>query len=393
MKIRVTTRFYLLLVIIVLIVAICSLGSCSSDSETVAMSGVASDTHKVKCVIIRDETLVTDTQVTYYEFTAAEHTLVQKDQGVINVYKNGNMPKLLNELNTARKNIQEYHKLILGNELDSQLEVLDLEVREKSKNLKELICGTSRGGFSLTVSELCDAMDARRAHMSATQRNDTKLMKYYSDEGSRLNAISSNRTVKTAPRDGLLSFYTDGYENALSPLTVSDLSIGDINTVLSGGSLGEEAPRSSTNLFRVVDQNHWWVALKSTENDESWNPTLGTVYQFRVTGYDDLVYEGEVINVAKNGTSVMAILEISQPLDAMMYVRTGSATIGANMSGLLVEKAAVVTVSGQVGVWKSIGGMETFVPVQVLTYRKDGTVLVKPTEDGALVVGDRLLIK
>ena len=393
MRVRVTYRFYLFLLAVVLLAALLSRISCDSYSETVAMSGVASDTHKVNCVIVRDEIPVSDTQITYYEFVSREGTLVREGETVCHIYKNGNITKLLNDLNTTRRNIQQYHKLLLGNELDSQLTQLDLNVQDKSKSLRSLITGAESGSMWRAVSELEAAMTARRAYISSNKRNDTKLMKLYSDESSRETAILGNRAVKTSPRDGVVSFYLDGYETSLNADTVADMSISDINTVLSGGSLGEEAPRSSRALFRVIDQQHWWIALLSREDDEEWNPILGTEYEFRVTGYEDLVYRGEVVNVVKNGTRTLAILEIRMPIDMLLYLRTGSATIGANMSGLLVEKAAVTTESGQTGVWKRQNGGDTFVPVQVLTKRSDGTWLVKPVEDGTLAVGDRLLIK
>ncbi|MBR4236006.1 MAG: hypothetical protein IKR85_08090 [Clostridia bacterium] len=391
MKIRVTGRFYLLLLIVVMVVVLINLNTCGGGSEvTVVMSGVASDTHTVQCIIVRDETLVTDTQVTYTEFAARENTIVREGEAVAYIYKNGNMKKLMNELNTTRQSIQEYHKLILGNELDSELDVLDLEVDARASELKSLIRGASRGNIPDAVRALKDAMDARRAYMSSNRRSDTKLMGLYDRENQRIIAITGQRSVKNAPAEGVVSFYLDGYESTLNADTVKELSIYDAQRVLAGEKLESgEGARSVARLFRIVNQNHWYAVLMS--EDGEWNPTLGTVYQFTVAGFDEIMYDGEIINVAKNGKTVMAVLEVSKPIGSLLYTRTGTASIGANMSGLLVSKKALVTVSGQTGVWRYDVPGETFVPVEVLAYRSDGTVLIQPL--GELSSGSQVLIK
>ena len=393
MKIRVTPRFYLLLLIIALVFVYAFRGSLFGNSEiTVVMSGTASDVRTVKCVIVRDETVVSETQVTRIDYVAKERTLVREGETVASVYSLEYSTKLINDLNTTRKNIQAYHKILLGNELDGQLEVLNQEVKQKALELKGLISGSSKGDIMELVDELEEAMEARRAYMNANQRSDTKLMKYYNDETQKQNAITSWQITKTAPMTGLVSFYLDGYESTLNATTVNDLDISGVKGILNGEKPETDSSRKSvTDVFRVMDQNHWYIMLLSEDNQ--WNPGLDTEYSFIVTGFEDTVYTGTVIKVAKDGENVLATVEVTQPIGSLLYTRTGSVSIGANMSGLLVSKKAIDTVSGQTGVWVYDVPGGTFVPVEVLTYRDDGTALFTPLVDGVISAGSQVLIK
>ena len=392
-RIRVTGRFYLILLLIALIVIFLFRGSLFGRSEVaVIYQGTASDVRTVQGLIVRDESVVSETQVTRMDFLADECTLVNEGDVAAYVYSLEYSTRLINELNNTRKLIQTYHKLVLGNELDAQLEVLTLNVQQRAEELKSLVSGNSRGNLPGMVSLLSRAMEERRAYMSANKRSDSKLIKYYDDENQRLNAIASWQIPKTAPRSGLVSFYLDGYESTLNADTVMSLEISDVRTVLEGGSLaGAESPRAAKNVFRVADQNHWYMVLVG--EDRTWNPTLDTAYSFKVNGYDELVYDGTVVKVTKNGATVMAVLEVTQPIGSLFYARSGSVTIGANMNGMLVSRKALGTLSGQTGVWLYDVPGGTFVPVEVLAYRSDGTVLFTPLVDGVLTYGSQVLIK
>ena len=392
MKIRVTGRFYLVLLLIALIVVFIFRGSIFASSEvTVIYQGTASDTRQVKGVIVRDEAVVSEGQVSRVDYLATELTLVKSGDVCANVYTMEYSTRLINELNNTRKNIQAYHKIVLGNELDAQLEVLNLNVHQRAEELKSLVKGKTQGDLNRMVRLLTQAMEDRRSYMSQNRRSDSKLIKYYDDENQRLNAISSWQVPKPAPRDGLVSFYLDGYEDALNQNTVSSLEISDIRTVLQGGNLKVASQKASTNVYRVMDQNHWYILLIA--DDGKWNPTLDTVYSFVLRGYDELAYEGTVIKVVKNGSTVMATLEINQPIGPLAYARSGDVTIGANMNGLIVSRKAVSTVSGQTGLWLYDVPGGTFVPIEILTYRSDGTVLFTPLVEGVLSQGAQVLIK
>lgn len=393
MKVRVTARFYLVLLLIALLFVYLFRGAIFGTGEVaVIMPGSASDGRAVKGVIVRDETVVSDKQITRMDYVAEENSLVHSGSVVAYVYTNAYSKTLIKDLNTVRQNIQAYHKIVLGNEIDAQLEVHNLDVHQYASEFKSVATGSGRGNLLGVVGKLERAMEDRRTYMSQNRRSDAKLIKYYNDEAQRVGAVDSWQRPQTAPFEGLVSFYMDGYEQELNAETVLNLSIEDVQTVLSGGKLETvNTPRSQTNVFRIMNQNHWYILLLS--EDGKWNPILDQEYSFRVEGYNELVYMGKVIKVTKSGSRVMATLEVNDPIGALLYARSGNVTIGTDMSGLAVNKKALATVSGQTGVWLYDVPGGTFVPVEVLTYKKDGTVLFVPLVDGVLNAGAQVLIK
>ncbi|MDO4385261.1 MAG: HlyD family efflux transporter periplasmic adaptor subunit, partial [Clostridia bacterium] len=337
---RVTGRFYVFLMLVAALVLFLFRDSIFGTSEIAnVLDGAASDVRSAQAVIIRDELPATETQVTRVEYVADEHTLVKKNDIVAYVYSLEYSEKKLQELNRTRKNIQEYHKVVLGKELDSQLEVYDLNVKQKALELKSLVLRTTHGNLLKLIDQLTDAMEQRRQYMSANMRSDAKLIKYYDDETQKLNSIESWRTARTADRDGVVSFYMDGYESALSVDRLEELSVADMRAVLAGESLDGSASRTVTPIYRIVDQNKWYLSVLSA--DGSWNPVIGTLYNFQLEGYEDLVYSGTVIRVQKTGSTVMAQLEVTDPIGPLIYQRAGNVVLGTNLSGLLVPSRAV----------------------------------------------------
>lgn len=393
MKMRVTARFYLLLIVIALLIVYLFRGAIFGTSEVaVIMDGSASEGRRVKALIVRDETVVSDKQVTRIDYGADECTMVHEGEKVAWVYSNAYTLKQIGELNTIRQNIQAYHKIILGNEIDAQLESNNLMVMQRASEFKAIATGEGRGNLMGVVKLLKSAMDERRSYLKSNQRSDPKLSKYYNDEDQRLKAIDGWKNAKTAPYDGLVSFYMDGYEQALNADTVLDLTIEDMQAVLEGKKLETGiVSRSDVPVFRIMHQDHWYMLLLDTEGD--WNPILDQQYSFRMDGYSDLMYTGTVVKVTKSGSRVMATLEVTDPISSLVYARSGSVVIGADMSGLSVSKKALSNQNGQTGVWLYDVPGGTFIPVEVLTTKKDGTVLFIPLVDGVLKAGAQVLVK
>ena len=392
MKYRVTPQFYLVLLAIALLIVYIFKDDIFGTSEiAVVFSGSSSEERVLDAVIVRDEVVVSESQVIRMDFVAPERTIVQAGETCAYVYTAEYSSKVISALNTTRKNIQVYHKIVLGDELDSTLEALNNTVENIALELKGAVTGTARGNILKITAQLEEAMEARRSHMSSTKRSDTKPIKYYDDEKQQLNSISTWQTAKTAPFEGVVSFYLDGYEGALNADTVANLSIEDAYNVLAGVPMTTTSAKNSTNLFRVVDQNHWYVLLLS--EDATWNPMQNDVYTFIIDGYDDIVYEGTVTTVRKSGNKVMAQVEVTQPIDSLLYTRTGTASTGTDLTGFAVTKNAISTVNGQTGVWVYDVPGGTFVQVEVILSRSDGTVLFKPLAEGLISVGTQVLIK
>ena len=389
---RVTGRFFLfLLALLVIAFLILRPRLFPSSKETVIMMANADQRQTVDCVIIRDESVTLSESTARVEYIAAEDSLVTEGTTVANLYATGYSESLLNNLETTRKKIQDYHKQLLANIVDSQLQELDQRVNRKAIEFKNLITRQTIGNLKTVASQLETEMVRRQEYLRQNKRGDSKLTKLYDEENTRLASIQSWRTVSNADRDGVVSFYIDGYETDLTPSALNTLSIAQVRSVLAGERLENTRKTLSDGIYRIVDQDRWYVAVLYAGN--TWTPMVGQDnYYIQMEGFDDLSYTASVHSVQKENDTTLAIFEVRDPVGPLIYKRTGKAQFSITLTGLSVRVEALYNENGQMGVWVYDVPGGTFVPVEVLS--TDGTIaMIQPMVEGALQLGQTVLIK
>ncbi len=391
-KRRVTGRFYIFLLAVLLIVFLIVRPYLDFGSkEAVIMTGNTQYSQMMDCVLIRDESVVTSGSTARIEYIAPENTLVSQGDTVAYVYTAGYSESLLQRLEDTRSEIQQYHKdVILQNIKDETLERYDTIVDMMVLEFKRLVNHETRGSLLTAANQLETAMVNRQEYLRQNKREDTKLTKLYEEENTRMTSIQSWRKVETAAESGIVSFYLDGYEDNLTVDNLSSLSVSDVRTVLAGGSLSDASPSNTTGVYRIINQDKWYVAIVT--NSEGWIPVVGQEYFLQVQGFEDLSFTASVSNVQKEGNTLLAVFEIDDPAGPLIYQRTGKAMLSATISGLSVTSKAIYEQNGQMGVWLYDVPGGTFIPVNVLS--DDGSnALIQPLVEGALDVGQRVLIK
>jgi hypothetical protein len=123
---KVTGRFFLfLLALLVIAFLILRPVLFPGSKETVIMMANADQRQTVDCVLLRDESVTMSESTARVEYIAAEDSWVDEGSTVANLYATGYSENLLNSLEATRKKIQDYHKQLLANIVDSQLQELD----------------------------------------------------------------------------------------------------------------------------------------------------------------------------------------------------------------------------------------------------------------------------
>jgi len=389
---RVTGRFFVfLLALLVIAFLILRPRLFPGSKETVIMMANADQRQTVDCVIIRDESVTLAESTARVEYISPENSLVTADTTVANLYATGYSESLLNSLETTRKKIQDYHKQLLANIVDSQLQELDQRVNRKAIEFKNLITRQTIGNLKTVASQLETEMVRRQEYLRQNKRGDSKLTKLYDEENTRLSSIQSWRTVSNADRDGVVSFYIDGYETDLTPDSLNALSIAQVRQVLAGERLENTRQTLNNGIYRIVNQNRWYVAVLYSGN--TWTPMVGQDnYYIQMEGFDDLSYTASVYSVQKENDSTLAVFEVRDPIGPLIYRRTGKAQFSITLTGLSVRVEALYNENGQMGVWVYDVPGGTFVPVEVLS--TDGTIaMIQPMVEGALQLGQTVLIK
>ena len=390
-KRRVKPRFFVFIAILLVAVFLLARPLLTASSGVESIIDVNSSiTQSMDCVIIRDESVTTSDSTVRVEYIARENTEVSQGDTIASLFTTGYTESLLTRLEEIRQNIQAYHKTLLGTIVDSDLDRLDAVVDICADDFRNLVTQQTRGNLQTVIEQLETAMVNRQDYMRQNKRDDTRLTQLYDQENTQLNSIQSWRVDSTADRDGVLSFYIDGYENDLTAASLDSLTPADIRAVLAGSDLATTADTRSTGIYRIVDQDTWHVALVSSA--DNWIPVVGQNYYLQFEGFADLEYSATVTNVQKSSGTVLAIFEINQPIGPMIYQRTGRATLSISLSSLAVNTRALYNQDGQLGVWLNDVPGGTFVPVEVLSTEGDYS-LIQPLVEGALQTGQTVLVK
>lgn len=392
-RIRVTGRFYLFLAMVAIgLFFIAREFFAFGTSEAIVTVGSTTYSSETDAVVIRDES------VAYYEgsgrvvYVADEGEHVVTGQEIAEVYTAKYSETELANLERVRKDIRAYHRIIISNIInDNNLDRLEDNVFAQALELKRLISANTIGNLLNVEKALQQTMVERQDYLRANQRQDPKLNKLYDSEITSKQALESWRTVKKADKDGVVTFYLDGYESLLTLADMPDLSIEDIKSVIAKRPLPEKpGARLRKNIYKIVSTETWYVLLFS--NDKAWNPVRGQTYQMQMKGVNGFAFVGIVNEIQKTTDGTLAQVQIDADIGPMINHRSGKIDIGVNLSGFAVPPNAIANEDGQLGVWLSDQSGGGFVPVQVL-YQDDRYALVEPLEEGALQRGWRLKLQ
>ena len=391
-KRRVTGRFYLfLLLLLVIAFLIARPFLFGGPRVSQIMMANTPQEQTVDCVLIRDEHLIESDSTARVEYIAPENSLVAAGDVVANLYTTGYSENLLNNLEATRSKIQEYHKQLLNNIVDADLNRLDQLVDMMALEFKNLITHQTTGNLKNVTAQLETAMVKRQEYLRQNKRTDNKLTKLYEEENARMTNIQSWRKVVNADRDGVVSFYLDGYEKDLTPATIKSLTVQDIRSALGGAPLATTQSTRQNGICRIVDQDKWYVAVLIEGNN--WTPMVGQDnYYMMMEGFDDLAFNAAVTSVQKDSGITLAVFEVDNPMGPLIYRRTGRAQFSITLQGLAVRAEALYNDNGQMGVWVYDVPGGTFVPVEVLS-TNGNIAMIQPLVDGSLTLGQTVLIK
>ncbi len=388
---RITGRFYVFLILIgiglyFVIRELAPLGT----SEAIVTMAATEYSHPVDAVIVRDEAVTSFEGSGQVVYVAAEGAEVAQGQEIADVYAAGYSEKEITQLETVRQNIRAYHRSILDNIVDAQLERLEANVQQKALEVKTLIREKTRGSLINLEKQLQSAMQARQSYLNQNQRQDQKLTNLYDEETKRENAIASWRTAENASVAGIVSFYLDGCERFLTPANLEALTIEDVRSILAGRTpdTGEDT-RTQQSIFRIVSPDKWYVVLLS--KDTTWNPVNGQIFTVQFDGLEGSAFTGKVVRMLKASGEVMAQLEMDTPLGPLINRRYGQAMIGINLSGLSVPVKAITVQNGQPGVTVLDVPGGTFIPVEVLSSDSENAI-IQPLVEGTLSIGWRVVL-
>ena len=380
----------IMLIVVVLAFAvwylITTLTPASSPYATIT-AGVIGSRYTGDCLIVRDETPFDAEGVSSVDYIAEEGSLVSRGMTVCNVYSSGFSTREMTALQDYRNQIKEYQVKLLKAQVttDAYMEKLEADVMTRAREVRELI-GGARGNMNNQESLLAAAIQARQNRLREMYSEDQRMTRLYDDEQSQLQRISSWTKQFAAQSEGLVSFYSDGYEYGLTVTNYDKFSPGEVRAMLNGQKPGDDqSSKGKTTIYRLVRDGHWVVLMLI--KDSNWNPVEGAEYELKLENFKDTMVKDRVVSFTRTGGELEVRLDVMSDVRPVLYIRTCTGVLGDSVSSLTVPAKALYTQDNMPGVVVVREGYQFFVPVNVID-KRDGMIYIAPIQQGALYEGD-----
>ncbi len=356
------------------------------DKYGTITAGTMGSRYSGECLIVRDETPYDAEGVTSVDYQAEEGSVVYRGTNICNVYSSGFSTKEMTALQDYRNQIKEYQIKLLDSEVatDARMEKLESEVMTRAREVREIISG-ARGNMANQEALLDAAIQARQTYLRQKYADDQRMTRLYDDEQSQLQRISSWTKQYAAMAEGIVSFYSDGYEHGLTINNYDTFTPAQVRAMLNGAKPERSAAdKGKTSIYRLVRDGHWYVLMMVRDN--VWNPVEGSTLELKLESFQDTTVDAQVVSFTRSGGDLLVRLSVNAPVKSVLYVRTCEGELGSNISTLMVPRRAIYEQDNMPGVVVVDGQYQTFIPVNILEW-KDGYACISAIQQGVLFEG------
>lgn len=384
----------IVLVVLVLVFAVFAISRMTAPGQVdfaLVEAGAMSSRFTGDAVIVRNEIVETHEGVSQIDYIAKEGELVERSKPVATVYDSGFSARELKNLSNYRSQIKEKQKALMGDVAnDSKMLNLLSQVTERGMEVQRMV---QDGTGDLVKQEelLQQVIEERQLYMRQKFKEDPKLNLLWEEESYQLNRISNWTKQYYTNSQGLVSFYSDGFETALNTNTYNQYSPTEVRKIYEGNipQTDKAVSRKTVSIYRLVKQEPWVVLMLC--NEQEWMPVEGRTYKMLIESFDNIVVDATVESFTRSGGELLVRLLIydTSKLPSVMYMRSCKVQLGENVNSLSVPSRAIYQQNGRKGVVMSTQGGEYWTGVEVIS--DDGqTAYIIPENPGVLYEGVRV---
>ena len=343
------------------------------------------------CLIVRNETPFDAEGVTSVDYKAEEGSLVQRGDTICNVYSSSLSTKEVTALQDYRDQIRDYQLQLLAAETtyDAKMARVESDVLSRAREVREMIAG-ARGSLINQEKLLDAAIDARQQYLKQKYSSDQRLTRLYDDETSQMQRIQSWTKAYAATQEGLVSFYSDGYEYSLTAANYDTFIPSDVRRMYNGYKPEKSTTdKGRTTIYRTVRDGMWYVLFLS--DDSTWTPVDGQTYELKLERFENTTVMATVESSTRSGGELLVRLSVSGSVKPVLYMRTCQAELGDYVSSLCVPSRALIRKDDMDCVVVVDGANQSLIPVNILL-RDGDNVYITAIQQGLLYEGQTVLL-
>lgn len=342
-KLRVSGRFYVILLGLAILIGVVALLVPARGSGTLR-GGTMEAVFTPTVAVIRDESCIPIEQFDMVDYLVNEGTTVNAEMPVATVYKWGYTDEMAQSLVTIQQKIYEKQLSILDGIESTELAAVNAEIAELRGRIKDCVNGANDSDLLSLERDMEALLSQRATILKNFVQPDVDLNSLYTEEATKLAQLSEYTSTVSAKMTGVVSFYFDGYEQILSAEKL-DMVNADVLEMVIDGNTGSSTASSGDMLYRLVNPNKWYVAFLTSASDglrlqagQSYHVTFDGIHGKTSVGtaLAPVVYDGGVVN----------ILQFDEEIGDLLSVRTVDAHISATMTGFEAPIEAVKVKDG-----------------------------------------------
>ena len=312
-------------------------------AETTLGSIKVSETYDA--VIIRDETAFTTLNYTRADYLVTEGSFVQSGTPVMEVYKRGYNDGMGANYQQISEEVYNAQLESLGDTRDETLINFNDLISEAEANVASAAMLGDEAGVIAYEKELQKLMELRNSYLKSVTQPTEKLQSLYERERLAKENLGGWVVELAAQRSGNISFYFDGYENALNKDKLSIITADVVSGAIKKRTAAQWATSEENLAYRIVNTSEWYCAFL-TATDEPLRLTEGRTYRIEVEGFGE--YEAAAEKVVISGKNIVNVLKVEAEIGELIGVRNVKLKVDYEASGVKVETRSLLNlVDGQ----------------------------------------------
>lgn len=328
----------------------------------------------VEAVLIRDEEVLYSAEYARLDYLREEGSDVINGESLATVYKLGYSEEIMQSLMAAREEVYEAQLERIGSTKDQRLEEMNENIDSLKARIARCLMLGEDDDLSTVYWLLDNALKERMDYLRSKVQETETLRALYKTADDKAALLSAWTETVAAPKKGTVSYYFDGYENAMNADKLSMLSPDLINRALKDKGATAWTTGDRTRVCRIVNSERWYAAFVTKGSDLK-RTANGLVYEVEISGYGK--YRAVALEPIVNGKEVINILEFSENIGELIDLRTVKIDITSDVSGIKIKSDAVRKDKGLTYIELLLSESHYIMRVDVLA-EENGMVIIRP---------------
>ncbi len=343
----------------------------------------------ISAVVVRDETLLTDSVDGVVHYTLEDGEKVASNGTVAKIYPDEQSSLILTELSELEKRLRDVTEILRYNDVSAV--DIDLFNQKVDTARFELQRGLADGNFSDTDELMNDLLTAINRRQSATgEESGLEAVKAALEKQIAALKANVSQPISDIISDssGYFVSSVDGYESVLTPSSLEKITPAELNSI---------SPQKEVDCVGkvVLDYTVHFAAVVSLDEARLLEEGKSYTVQTQLKTFPELSCKVTRISEPDENRKVVVVLSCKQTNSELSTLRTGTMkVITKQYNGLRVSSRALRFSNGKTGVYVLSGIQAKFVETEVL-YTGDSFIICKyeNTDTSHLRVYDEVIEK